>query len=354
MRISHLIRSFIPGALASCIVGVLAFCGRQGRWVLPAGLLAGFLLPTLAAPMRAAIPYLIAVLLFVAWLRITDSNGTNDSISTNSINANTSIWARFAFLKDCKLIGGVLVAQLVLPLVLYFLLSLSGIPVIWCMAAVLVAAAAPISGGPNIVLLMKGDASLALRWLTVGTMLMPLTSIPVLALLLPSEPKLAVGLAIVKLLLIITIAMFAAIAVHNYGWGKAMKTPRFQEILDGIAAILLASMVIGLMSAVHHPTSTVPVMGKMLLLAITINVGLQLLGIVVASFSPSLSLSLSKQAVVSFGVLNGNRNIALFLAALPVGVTEPLLLFIACYQIPMYLTPLVGKPLYRFLGRQVL
>ncbi len=318
---------------------------------MPAGLLAGFLLPALAAPLRAAIPYLIAVLLFVAWLRITDSSGTN-----------ASLWARFAFLKDRKLISGVLVAQLVLPLLLYFLLSLSGIPAIWCMAAVLVAAAAPVSGGPNIVLLMKGDASLALRWLTVGTMLMPLTSIPVLALLLPSEPRLAVGLAIVKLLFIITIAMFAAIAVHNYGWGKAMKTPRSQEILDGIAAILLASMVIGLMSAVHHPTSTLPVMAKMLLVAITINVGLQLLGIALANLSRSLghslghslSLSLSKQAVISFGVLNGNRNIALFLAALPVGVTEPLLLFIACYQIPMYLTPLIGRHLYRLLGRQVL
>ena len=309
---------------------------------MPAGLLAGFLLPALAAPMRAAIPYLIAVLLFVAWLRITDSSGTDSNGTT--------------FLKDRKLISGVLVAQLVLPLVLYFLLSLSGIPVIWCIAAVLVAAAAPVSGGPNIVLLMKGDASLALRWLTVGTMLMPLTSIPVLALLLPGEPKLAVGLAIVKLVLIITIAMFAAIAVHKYGWGKVMKTPRSQEILDGIAAILLASMVIGLMSAVHHPTSTVPVIGKMLLVAITINVGLQLLGIVVASLSlsQSLSQSLSKQSVVSIGVLNGNRNIALFLAALPIGVTEPLLLFIACYQIPMYLTPLIGKPLYRLLDRQVL
>ena len=318
---------------------------------MPAGLLAGFLLPALAAPLRAAIPYLIAVLLFVAWLRITDSSGTN-----------ASLWARFAFLKDRKLISGVLVAQLVLPLLLYFLLSLSGIPAIWCMAAVLVAAAAPVSGGPNIVLLMKGDASLALRWLTVGTMLMPLTSIPVLALLLPSEPRLAVGLAIVKLLFIITIAMFAAIAVHNYGWGKAMKTPRSQEILDGFAAILLASMVIGLMSAVHHPTSTLPVIAKMLLVAITINVGLQLLGIALANLSRSLghslghslSLSLSKQAVVSVGVLNGNRNIALFLAALPVGVTEPLLLFIACYQIPMYLTPLIGRHLYRLLGRQVL
>ena len=314
---------------------------------MPAGLLAGFLLPSLAAPLRAAIPYLIAVLLFVAWLRITDSSGTN-----------ASLWARFAFLKDRKLISGVLAAQLVLPLLLYFLLSLSGIPAIWCMAAVLVAAAAPVSGGPNIVLLMKGDASLALRWLTVGTMLMPLTSIPVLAVLLPSEPKLAVGLAIVKLLLVIAIAMFAAIAVHNFEWGKAMKTPRSQEILDGIAAILLASMVIGLMSAVHHPTSTLPVIGKMLLVAITINVGLQLLGIALANLSRSLvhslGLSLSKPAVVSVGVLNGNRNIALFLAALPVGVTEPLLLFIACYQIPMYLTPLIGRHLYRFLGRQVL
>lgn len=340
-----MIRSFIPSALA--------FCGRQGRWVLPAGLLAGFLLPALASPMRAAIPYLIAVLLFIAWLRIADSSGAGSGIDTEtgtgtslSTSGDTTLSARFAFLQDPELIGGVLLAQLVLPLILYFLLSLSAIPVVWCMAAVLVAAAAPVSGGPNLVLLMGGDASLALRWLTAGTMLMPLTSIPVLALLLPDAPRLVVMLAIVKLVLIITVAMLAAFAVQKYGSGKALKTSRSRQILDGIAAVLLALMVIGLMSAVHHPTSTVPVIGKMLLVAIAVNVGLQLLGIAVAS--------LSKQTVVSFGVLNGNRNIALFLAALPLGVTEPLLLFIACYQIPMYLTPLIGKPLYRYLGRQVL
>ena len=325
----------IPGAILSVIQNALAFCGRHGRWVLPAGLLAGFLLPALAAPMRMAIPYLIAVLLFIAWLRIADSEG-----------ADGGLWNRLAFFNDMKLTTGVLLAQLVLPLVLYLILGLTGIPPLWCMAAVLVAAAAPVSGGPNLVLLMGGDASLALRWLTAGTLLMPLTSIPVLALLLPGESAFAVLLPIVKLLVIITVAMLAAFAVQKYGSDRAMRTPRFQQVLDGIAAILLALMVIGLMSAVHHPTSTVAVIGKMLLVAITINVGLQLLGIAFAHFL--------RRHVVSFGVLNGNRNIALFLAALPISVTEPLLLFIACYQIPMYLTPLIGRPMYRFLSRRVL
>ena len=33
--------------------------------------------------------------------------------------------------------------------------------------------------------------------------------------------------------------------------------------------------------------------------------------------------------------------------ALPVSVTEPMLLFIGCYQIPMYLTPILLARLYR-------
>jgi hypothetical protein len=45
--------------------------------------------------------------------------------------------------------------------------------------------------------------------------------------------------------------------------------------------------------------------------------------------------------------VHGNRNIALYLAALPLEQMEPLLLFIACYQVPMYLTPLIGDLFYR-------
>jgi len=50
---------------------------------------------------------------------------------------------------------------------------------------------------------------------------------------------------------------------------------------------------------------------------------------------------------VPLAIIAGNRNIALFLTALPTPVTDPLLLFIGCYQIPMYLTPILLGRFYR-------
>jgi len=45
-------------------------------------------------------------------------------------------------------------------------------------------------------------------------------------------------------------------------------------------------------------------------------------------------------------VISGNRNIALYLTALPAAVTEPLLAFVGCYQFPMYMTPLLMRKFY--------
>ena len=46
-------------------------------------------------------------------------------------------------------------------------------------------------------------------------------------------------------------------------------------------------------------------------------------------------------------IVAGNRNIALFLIALPEETTRGLLIFIGCYQVPMYLTPLLMPGFYR-------
>ena len=43
----------------------------------------------------------------------------------------------------------------------------------------------------------------------------------------------------------------------------------------------------------------------------------------------------------------GNRNIALFLVALPEPVVAQILVFIGCWQVPMYLTPILMRWLYR-------
>jgi hypothetical protein len=50
---------------------------------------------------------------------------------------------------------------------------------------------------------------------------------------------------------------------------------------------------------------------------------------------------------VPLAIVTGNRNIALFLTALPMAITDPLLLFIGCYQVPMFLTPIMLNRLYR-------
>ena len=47
-------------------------------------------------------------------------------------------------------------------------------------------------------------------------------------------------------------------------------------------------------------------------------------------------------------IASGNRNIALFLVALPPEVLAPLMIFIGCWQLPMYLTPLLLPRLYHW------
>ena len=42
----------------------------------------------------------------------------------------------------------------------------------------------------------------------------------------------------------------------------------------------------------------------------------------------------------------GNRNIAIFLVALPPEIMAPLMIFIGCWQLPMYLTPLLLPRIY--------
>jgi hypothetical protein len=83
-----------------------------------------------------------------------------------------------------------------------------------------------------------------------------------------------------------------------------------------------------------------------LLAAFAINFGLQLLFFVLLQ---GKRYSVDR---VPLSIIAGNRNMALFLTALPVSVTDPMLLFIGCYQIPMYLTPLLLGKLYRSVSIQ--
>lgn len=307
-------------------LSVLVFCGRHGRWILPLGLLAGGLLPAAAEPMKAAIPYCIAALLFLAVLRLSPGNATAQALGSGR--------AWFATTKR------VLLAQLVLPLLVFVSATVAGLPALWVLAATLVAAAPPISGSPNLVLLLRGDGSTAMRWLMLGTALLPISCLPVLYLLFPAQSiTIMFRPSLVLLALIGTSVALALIVVReSRKQGVTLSPP----VLDGLSAIVLAVMVVGLMSALHDPAMQWSDLAQALAAAVIINVGLQCLGVWLARL-----MKLSREKAIAQGVGMGNRNIALFLTALPMTQMEPLLLFIACYQVPMYLTPLVGELFYK-------
>ena len=114
------------------------------------------------------------------------------------------------------------------------------------------------------------------------------------------------------------------------------------QAIDGASAIAMAVVVVGLMSAVGPAIGSDPTgLALNLAIAFGINFAIQ------ASVAMLLRAGGKPRLAVPLAIVAGNRNIALFLTALPVGVTDPLLLFIGCYQIPMYLTPILLGRFYR-------
>ncbi len=276
--------------------------------------------------MRQAIPGFIGLLLFLAVLRIMP-----DAAAAASLRSRAA-WS--------ATLRRVLLAQLGLPLLVFGILSLASVPTLWILAATLVAAAPPVSGSPNLVLLLRGDAALAMRWLMLGTLVLPLSCLPVLYLLHPEQSITTMFAPALVLLAMIGSSVLLGVLFSRYV--DRCKFRLNPEVLDGLSALALALIVIGLMSAIHLPTNDWLDIGQMLLLAVIINAGFQWLGVIGSS-----TMRQERSRKIGTGVVYGNRNIALFLAALPAAQMDPLLLFIACYQVPMYLTPLIGDVFYR-------
>lgn len=303
-------------------VRLLAGAARHGRLLLVAGLLTGLLAPGLARAMRPWLPELVAGLMFVAALRI----GPRQALG--------------AVRELPGVVGLVLVYQLMLPLALaaaFRAAGMAGTPA--ATALILMTAAAPISGAPNLAVLTGGAPAPALRLLIVATALLPLTVLPVFLVAEGLGGAGAVLAAAARLLAVIGLAAGAAFALRHL----VLRAPQPPTIaaLDGLSALAMAVVVIGLMSEagptlLAHPGA----FAGWLALACTANLGAQ------AAAAVLLDRTRFRDQRTSLAIAAGNRNIALFLVALPPEVTTPLLVFIGCYQVPMYLTPLIMRRFY--------
>lgn len=301
---------------------MLAFAARHGKVCLILGLLAGLMLPGLAAWLRPYLPQMIAVLLFMTAFRI----GPRDAVDNLGALRRTA--------------GLLLLLQLALPLLVIALLGVFGVP--WtplAMAVVLLLAAPSVTGTPNFTILLGHDPAPAMRLLILGTAILPLTVLPVFWLLPELGDVGAVMRAALRLVAVILGAVGLGFALRHRALPQIR--PETRTALDGATAIALAVIVVALMSAIRPALASDPLrLLGWLGAAFAVNFGMQITAYLL------MRATGNQRDAVPVAIVAGNRNIALFLVALPPEITAPLLVFIGCYQFPMYLTPILLGRLY--------
>ena len=225
--------------------------------------------------------------------------------------------------------------QLGLPLAALGVFTLLGMAeTAVALALVLMLAAPSITGSANFTILVGHDPAPALRLMVLGTTVFPFTVLPVLWLL-PGIGGAEIFAAAARLLMTIALATGAGFAVRA---ALSEPAPEHLRSLDGLSAILLAVLVIGLMSGLGPALLDTPLVALGWIATVfAANFGLQ-----IAAFS----LLRPRPETVPAAIVAGNRNFALFLVALPPEITASLLVFIGAYQLPMYLTPVLLGPLY--------
>lgn len=295
----------------------LATLARHGRWLLIAGLVAGVSLPGLAGYLTPAIVPFIAVMLCITTLR----EGPRAALPRPGRARRALITTLILQCAAPFVAGGVLWACGLLdtPLATGVVLALAG---------------APITGTPGLAVMSGADGGAALRMLIMGTALLPLTAVPVFVVLPVFPDPWAVISGALRLLAIIGIS--AGVALVLRARIPALTRPETRPALDGIMVLAMALIVIALMSAVAPAARDTP---GQLAAAFALAWGLYLVQ-TFAAWRTARS-ALPRPEALSVAIAAGNRNLALFLAAVPPETAAPLMVFVGCYQIPMYLTPML-------------
>ncbi len=302
------------------VQALLVLAARHAKPLLIAGLAAGVLLPGLAGAIAAQLPLAAAGLLALAALRI----GPRSALGLGG-------GLRFS-------LGAVAVLQMALPLVVAGVLLGFGWTGPLATALVLMAAGAPISSTPNLTIMSDGDPAPALRMVILGTAALPLTLVPALWLWPAFGDFTAVMAAAGR-----TIGVLAVSVGFGFGlraWLFPDPTPRQLAAIDGFSALAMALAVTGLMTALRPALMETPMLA---------------LWVMVAAFASNFGLQIAtafalrgRSDATGLAIGAGNRSLLLFLAVLPASFTAPLLLFVACYQVPMYLTPILLGRFYRY------
>ena len=299
----------------------LAWLGRHAGAAIAAGVFLGLLAPPLAALCRPLLVPAILLPFVVALLRV-DRGRLAAGLRAPRLPAVAVAWSLLASPAIVAAAAGAL--GLAEPL-----------------AAIVtaVAAAPPVMAASALALLMGLDVALAVLATVAASALAPFT-LPPLALHLAGLPLELDAPSLLARLASMVGGCFALAALLRRALAPAWLDAR-GDLLGGLAVLGLIVFAVGIMDGVaaHLAREPGPVLGY-LAVAFALNVGLQAL--TALAMSP-----FGLRAALTLGLLAGNNNLGLVLAATAGAAPESFVLFVAVAQFPIYLLPALQRPLYR-------
>lgn len=306
---------------------LLSWSARHGGALLALGVFGGIAMAPLAAALRGVVTPAVAVLMTLVLLRIDPAEVIGWLRRPGRV-ALIAAWMLLA----C-------------PLIAHGVARAVGLEASLAAGVVLMAASSAISTVPAFARLVGLDPAICLVVMVVTTLLVPFTAPPLALGLLGLDLAISAAGLMGRLALIIGVPALLALALRR--WLGPARLARASPSLDGAVVITLVVFAFGVMDGVQARLIADPlwVLGGMAA-ALLANLGLN--GLTALVLAPVLG----RGAALAAGLLAGNRNGALFLAVLPAGVDAGVLLFFALGQVPMFVTPLLLRPVYERMRRR--
>jgi BASS family bile acid:Na+ symporter len=299
----------------------LALIGRQGTLVVAASLFIGLAVPALAAACKPFLGEAIVVMLCLAFLRV-DPTELRRHFTQPSLIAAATVWV-----------------MLVVPALLGTLFLTAGferqMPGLFFML-VLQMSAPGLMSSPALAALIGLDVPLTLASLVVCTAITPLTASLFTHVFLGSAlaSPYAFGLKLCAIIAGSAVAAAVVRRIAGRAWVEAQR-----ERIDGLSVLAMFMFAVAAMDGVadHFLSRPLLVVG---LAALAFALALGLIAITALVF-----MRAGRARALAIGLIAGNRNIGLMLAATGFLVPDVAWLYFALAQFPIYLLPHLLKPL---------
>ncbi len=307
---------------------LLAWLGRQRAVAVAALVVAAILTPSLGAILKPYLTEAVIGLLCISFLRI-DVTAFHDYVRRPHLVLAASAWTMIA-IPVLFAIGSRFVGVNEVSPALFTGLMLQAV-------------ASPMMAAPALAALMGLDGTLILVTLCISTVVTPLSA-PFLAALFGVDLALSPTALGLKLLAILAGSAVAGLALRRVIGGQ--RVLRFRDEIDGFNIIVMFVFVSAAMADVGIVFLERPVL---------------MAGLVILAFAVFAALLMVTSAVFAvcgakrafaLGMMTSQRNMGLMIAGLGGAVPEMTWLYFAAGQFPIYLSPLLLRPVARLIERR--